>query len=112
MFLHCNLQQRRAIFENYLWHTFCILISVPVHASYRVCFRSPGRFQHVDMCPSMDPVPFPRETREESSKGGEGWGQAARLEEAAGCEEGSRGVERLGNTYTAAAAPTPTLSAR
>lgn len=60
----------------------------------RVCFRSLGRFQQVDMCPSMDPVPFPRETREESSKRDEGWGQTGRLEEAAGCEEGSQGVER------------------
>lgn len=59
----------------------------------RVCFRSLGRFQQVDMCPSMDPAPFPRETREESSKRDEGWGQTGRLEEAAGCE-GSRGVER------------------
>lgn len=46
----------------------------------RVCFRSLGRFQRVDMCPSMDPVPFPRETREESSKGDEGWGQTGRLQ--------------------------------
>lgn len=30
----------------------------------------------------MGPVPFPRETRKESSKRDEGWGQTGRLEEA------------------------------
>lgn len=87
MFLHRNLQQRHAIVEYFLWHT---CQSTFPH----VCFRSLGRFQQVDMSPSMDPAPFPRETREESSKRDEGWGQTGRLEEAAGCEEGSRGVER------------------